>query len=442
MTIKHQRQLKVANIENPEGETRLELLGLSCALDVTMQALADHCAVSRTTMSRLATYNQWPVGRDRDELKALIREHLASAGASEEQLAVAFHAFTSRQKFAAPDMARRAQYRAEQAANAAQAALAGAPTKPTHDTHQEDDDMLLPKQSLSPDAKRHFKTFVNPFDGEVQSDAQMFVGSEVGYVLESCWQCAITNSFMALVGESGAGKTTIVAHLEARIEREARHAILIKPHVLGMEENDNRGKTLKSADILAAIITALEPTATVPQTIEARATKAKKMLAASVEAGNSHLLMIEEGHSLPDATLKHLKRMHELRAGRKPLMGILLVAQPELEQRLHAGLRGGHLREVAQRCEVVKIMPLDGELGAYLEHRAKAAGRALSDFIAPDAVDAIRTRLIRTGPRVGGKADAKSFTYPLAVGNFLTRAMNEAASLGVPVVTRDVVQGI
>lgn len=138
---------------------------------------------------------------------------------------------------------------------------------------------------------------------------------------------------------------------------------------------------------------------------------------------------------MPAPTLKHLKRMHEMRIGRRPLLGILLLAQPELRRRLSDGLRDGTLREVAQRCELVQLLPLDGEIRAYLECRAKAVGVDLARVIDDSGIDQLRTRLTR---RLDAKT-AISMAYPLAVHNLITKAMNLAAEIGAPLVTAEVV---
>ena len=41
------------------------------------------------------------------------------------------------------------------------------------------------------------------------------------------------------------------------------------------------------------------------------------------------LLVIEEAHCLPTATLKHLKRFLELKDGMQRLIGVALIAQPD-----------------------------------------------------------------------------------------------------------------
>lgn len=304
----------------------------------------------------------------------------------------------------------------------------------------EDTPMLMAKQTLSPAARKAFTLFVNPFDGEVTDAAQMYSNGEIAYVREACMQAATGGRFVAVVSESGGGKTTMLGDLEDRIQRDHKPVLVIKPWVLGMEDNDTKGKTLKSTDILASIVTTLDPLATVPQTLQARSNKAKDLLTKSTEAGYSHLLVIEEAHSLPEATLKHLKRLHEMRMGRKPLLGILLLGQTELGMKLDP--RRASLREVTQRCEVVHLLPLDGDLQGYLAHRAIAAGRGLGDFIDQGGVDEIRSRLTITRPQGNGKQQATSLLYPLAVNNLMTAALNVAADLGVPVVTRDVVRGV
>lgn len=299
--------------------------------------------------------------------------------------------------------------------------------------------MLMAKQSLSREAQRHFKVFVNPFDGEVTSDEQMFVSGEIAYVREGCLQAANFGRFIAVVGESGSGKTTILADLESRLQREGKQVIMIRPWVLGMEDNDSKGKSLKSADILAAVITTLDPLATMPQTLQARSNRARDLLAKSAEAGYSHLLVIEEAHCLPEATLKHLKRLHEMRQGRKPLLGILLLGQTELALKLDP--RRANLREVTQRCEIVQLMPLDADLQAYLQHRAQTAGKTLDDFIDAQGVDALRERL--TIKRSAGKTlSAMSLCYPLVVNNLMTAALNAAAELGAPKVDAAIVKAV
>ena len=410
--------------ENPPSGTRLWLGVVAAKLGVTVADMADVTGASREQVADLLT-NRWPQDAEQRHMQDALARLMVERGANAEELRSLFHAY-GRQGVKHPHHGPDGRY---QQPSKARRRKAGAAPK--------DIDMLIAKQTLSPQARRHFKLFRNPFEGDVLSDEQFFVGTETAYCREAIWQCAQTASFMALVGESGAGKTTLLQELELRLEREHRQLTLFKPSVLGMEGSDANGKPIKSADILHAIITTLKPDMPMPVTLQARTVAASKLLAGSAQSGNEHLLVVEEAHCMPDAALKHLKRMHELRLIRKPLMGILLLAQPELKQRLADGLREGTLREVAQRCEVVELLPLDTELVGYLRQRAKAAGTVLASLMDDGAVEQLRARL--TFQR--GDA-AISMCYPLAVNNVITRALNIAADLGAPVVSREIVQAV
>ena len=301
----------------------------------------------------------------------------------------------------------------------------------------EDETMLLAKQALFPTTKKHFSLFTNPFTDEVRSADEVFTSPDVRYVREALFQTAKFGGFMAVVGESGAGKSTLRRDLIDRINNENLPIIVIEPYIIAMEDNDKKGKTLKAAHIAEAIISTLAPLERMKQSPEARFRQLHRVLKDSSRAGNQHVLIIEEAHSLPVPTLKHLKRFFELEDGFKKLLSIVLVGQPELKLKLSE--RNFEVREVVQRCEVVELAPLDSCLEQYVEWRLKALGRKSDDIFDRDALDTVRGRLILTNAR--NKAQT-SLLYPLAVGNLLTSAMNLAAELGLPKVTADVVKGV
>ena len=61
---------------------------------------------------------------------------------------------------------------------------------------------------------------------------------------------------------------------------------------------------------------------------------------------------------MPKATLKHLKRFSEIKDGLSPMLSVVMIAQPELRKRL--SVNDPDIREVAQRCDIVELPPLDG----------------------------------------------------------------------------------
>ena len=176
----------------------------------------------------------------------------------------------------------------------------------------------------------------------------------------------------------------------------------------------------------------VDPLAKTKSSPEARFRQVHETLRNSARAGHSHVLIIEEAHSLPMATLKHLKRFRELKDGLRPLLSIILVGQPELATKLSE--HNPEVREVVQRIELVALPPLGNNLAEYLGQRFKRQGLPLEKVMDNGALEALRARL--TPPRGEG-----SLLYPLAVHNALAGAMNRAADLGVPQVNADLVRG-
>ncbi len=298
--------------------------------------------------------------------------------------------------------------------------------------------MLLQNTALTPEARKHFNLPRNPFLDDVQSVDDVHQTSSVRYVRATLTDCAKHHGFVAVVGESGAGKTTLAEDLEERIKADKSDIVIIRPYVLAMEANDQKGKTLKSSHIAEAIAAALDPQLKVKSSPEARFRQVHELLKASRRAGRRHLLVIEEAHCLPSSTLKHLKRFIELKDGMQRLVGVALIGQPELRDRLSS--QNADVREVAQRCEIVELEPLDGELEGYLRHKFARFDLKYEDVFAEDAAAAIRARLVHI-PRGGKPTDARSECYPLVVNNLVCRAMNAAASAGWDQVDAQVIGG-
>jgi type II secretory pathway predicted ATPase ExeA len=211
-----------------------------------------------------------------------------------------------------------------------------------------------------------------------------------------------------------------------------------------MEENDSKGKTLKSASIVHAIIATVAPSIAPKRDPEARARQVQQLLTAGHRAGQRHVLIIEEAHCLPTATLKHLKRFGELRDGLSPLLSIVLVGQPELRQRL--AVNNSEVREVAQRCELIELPAMDNELAEYLKFKLRRVGSDIEHVITADGIDALRERLSMTRRQANGRGQAIatpiSLVYPLAIANALTAAMNVATDLGAPLVDASIIQEV
>lgn len=296
--------------------------------------------------------------------------------------------------------------------------------------------MLKRKQTLMPAARKAFALLRDPFDDLTCAD-DMYVSQDIRYVRECMYQVARHDGFLAVVGESGAGKSTLRRELVARLEAEDAPVVVIEPYVLAMEDNDQKGKTLKSAHIAESIMAVVNPTEMPKSSPEARFRQMHRALLASAESGMRHLLIIEEAHSLPIPTLKHLKRLRELERGFSKLLNIVLIGQPELlSKKLHE--RNPELREVVQRIQVVELEPVPlAELETFLRFRFGRVGVDLEKVIDAEGIRAIGERLQHN---VGNKT--LSVLYPLAIGNLMIAAMNLAADLGEQVVTGHIVMEV
>lgn len=297
-------------------------------------------------------------------------------------------------------------------------------------------EMLLQCQALTPQAKEVFGLKRSPFIDDVQSSEDVFQTPSVRYVRAAMLDAANNHGFLAVVGESGSGKSTLAEDLEERLQKESKQIIVIRPYVQAMELNDAKGKTMRSLHIAEAICNALDPNVSVKRGPQARFNQLHNMLKASAKSGRSHLLLIEEAHCLPLATLKHLKRFLELKNGMKRLIGIVLIGQTELHETLDG--KNMEVREVSQRCEVITLESITKELEGYLKLKFERIGINVNDVISKDAYDAIRTRLVVQTTR-GKLVD---LCYPLVVNNLITRAMNEAAKLHFGVIDANVIGGL
>lgn len=366
--------------------------------------LADHCGLSDATIAQLINHNQWPKCISETALKEKIEHFLWLNGC---------HEF-------------------EEIYNVG--LEGGNPQTPDHQSNQppEGNDMLLRKQTLTPAAKKLFGIPKNPFD-ELQATDDMWISPDIREVREAMFSTAKHGGFLAVTGESGSGKTTTFMDLEERILQEKQPILLMKPHVLATEDNDKKGKTLKVSHIAENMMRTLAPLAPLRISQEARFAQLEAALRDSYASGYRHCLVIEEAHSLPLPTLKHLKRILELRQGFNRLVSIILIGQPELLMKLSE--RNSEVREVVQRCEVMTLHPIKPEyLGDFLSYRLKRAGIKLADVIDNKGIDAMINRLVAS--------NGASQLYPLAIGNFVVSAMNIAATIGAPIIDADIVKEV
>lgn len=399
----------------------LELKNTLTTLGLRQSELHRALGISGATLSLLINKEEWPKRMEREKLEKDIRSFLLKNGASAEQLKQCFDLASVYLSPLPPVNKKTPEEKAE--------ADRKKQDKKNKANNEEDEIMLLRKQTLSPEAKRAFGFVRSPFD-EVRGPGEVFLTPDSRYVREAMRQVSRHGGFMAVVGESGAGKSTLRKDLEQYAASDEQ-IVVIQPYILGLEDNDMAGKTLKSTHIAEAIMREIAPHEKLPRSPETRFRMVHETLRESHRSGKRHVLIIEEAHGLPIPTLKHLKRFFELEDGFEKLIGIILIGQTELAHKLNE--RDPRVREVVQRCEVVKLNPITIELDDYLRHRFALANKTLEELIDLDAIEALRFKLSGRG---------HSVLYPLAIHNVLIAAFNEAHAIGVPKVSADLIMEV
>ncbi len=181
--------------------------------------------------------------------------------------------------------------------------------------------------------------------------------------------------FIVITGDVGAGKTTLVGHLMATVDRERLHVIKIVSTqieaddllrmVAGGLDLDSNGMTK------AQLLTAIE-----------------RGLHAMARSGRRTLLIVDEAQALPVSALEELRMLSNFQAGGHALLQIFLLGQPEFRERLHGSER---LEQLRQR--VIAMHHLDPmgpeEVEPYMVHRLKVVGWNGRPRFTPDAFDAL-----------------------------------------------------
>jgi len=176
--------------------------------------------------------------------------------------------------------------------------------------------------------------------------------------------------FTVLVGEVGAGKTTLCRALLRELAPAAQTALLLNPrlsegqflramlHEFG--DVDARGDLLALRDRLNGF------------------------LIDQAARGNPVVLIIDEAQSLSREMLENVRLLSNLETEERKLLQIVLVGQPELRSKLN----DHRLRQLRQRIGVYFYLggmsPED--TARYVDHRLRVAGAREHPRFAPDAL--------------------------------------------------------
>ena len=164
--------------------------------------------------------------------------------------------------------------------------------------------------------------------------------------------------FIQLTGEVGSGKTTLCRAVLAELGHQVQTALILNP-------------CLTETQMLRAILQdfGLKTTGKdMLSLIQALNT----FLLARADAGENVALLIDESQNLTPKLMEQIRLLSNLETTRQKLIQIVLIGQPELDEKLNAPA----LRQLRQRITVrYHLGPLEeAEIGPYIAHRLKTAG--------------------------------------------------------------------
>jgi type II secretory pathway predicted ATPase ExeA len=393
----------------------LKLAVQLAAFNKSQSELARHLRISAGAMNQAVLHDHWPkrAGGGEQVLRHRIRSWLADLGATPEMLAATFEECAGLR------------------GNATPLTEANASTPSPQAQQPKDEEMLLRKHTITADAREHFALARDPFTNEMRGVADVYLNDNLRKARAAVRNTAQHGGMLAIIAESGAGKSTLRKDLAHWIKSADQPVILVEPYILGMEDHERRGRPLRAEDILAAVIRRVSPGTPMRQSHQARSAQVHDILRASAQAGNRHVLIIEEAHRLARQTIRHFKGFYELDDGFTSLLSIVLVGQTELDWKL--GDNDFEVREVVQRMEKRYLQPLDNDIEAYLRFKFGRIDADYAKLFEPDVPEAVLTRLrVSHETRVRGQRTLgpRSLCYPLAINNLISAAINLAHLAG------------
>ncbi|MEA3001549.1 MAG: ral secretion pathway protein [Sphingomonadales bacterium] len=181
--------------------------------------------------------------------------------------------------------------------------------------------------------------------------------------------------FIVITGEVGAGKSTLVAHLLATIDRERLNAIHIASTQVGGDD------LLRLVAQGLGIATAGTEKARLLDAVEQR-------LGEEARRGRRTLLIVDEAQNLSVPALEELRMLSNFTSQSRALIQTLLLGQPEFRDRIGGddGLEQLRQRVIASH----HLEPIEAnEVEPYLVHRLACAGWQGRPGFAADAFAAL-----------------------------------------------------
>jgi general secretion pathway protein A len=182
---------------------------------------------------------------------------------------------------------------------------------------------------------------------------------------------------VALVGEAGTGKTTVIRAALASLPQDGLFVTINNP-------------TLSRAEFLEHMRTGFGLSDATSGSKTRLLSELEATLHECLRSGRPAGLIVDEAHTAPHEVLEEIRLLANLETDEDKLLPVVLVGQPELADRLnHADLRQLKQR-IAVRCSLGTLSL--AETVAYINCRIAVAGGDGEALFTHDAVEMIHAR--------------------------------------------------
>ncbi len=219
---------------------------------------------------------------------------------------------------------------------------------------------------------QHFGLKEVPFSIKVNPGYLFMTAQHKDALATLLYGASAEGGFALLTGEVGTGKTTLIRALLQQLPDNTDIALVLNP-------------AMNPIELLATICDELKIEYDAErQSLKHLTDKLHQYLLQSYAQGRSAVVLIDEAQHLQIEALEQIRLLTNLETDTRKLLQIILVGQPELDQKL----RKSELRQLAQRITArFSLGPLnEQETAAYIDHRLHVAGMTGQQTLFPARV--------------------------------------------------------
>lgn len=204
--------------------------------------------------------------------------------------------------------------------------------------------------------------------------------------------------FVALTGDIGTGKTTLLNYLLNKVDGSLDVAMLFNSHLDPLsllhalaKEFEVHPVSARRSDLFSAL---------------------NEHFLARYSKGSRCVIVVDEAQNLSLRAFEELRMLSNLDAGNDFLVQIVLVGQPQLRIRL----TDPSLAQLTQRISVhYHLAPMESdEVGAYVDHRLSVAGYDRAEPLFPADTISLVTNTSKGVPRIINRICDTALTYAFA----------------------------